>query len=367
MTPGPSATIALSSSSQVSQLSSPVALTHNSTVDSTVSQPAVTSTAAPSSQLATLAVPAVDLPTAIIDPPTNPAFLAATKKHLDKLSIVERQAFLQANATITPDSLLGKIRTLDKQHALTSSYRPHAERIARFLSLLDRLLGGVAIAIQANPDISSIAVGGIKLITDIAVGFTKYFGKLTDMFNRLSETIVPLERYAECIELLNVENALIDVYGDILDFCKASSALFLDQNGRSKVPTTLRVFLHSQWVPFEAEFGDIAGRMGHHCNVLLHAAQAELLYADKGKHFLLSTFWRHSNPAQSRRGRIFYAGYHRTTSTISRNRFSEASMKVQATGCCRRASLCNGRQSRPPSFYGAMASVSVVNCSATLC
>ncbi|KAH0237778.1 4-hydroxyphenylpyruvate dioxygenase, partial [Aureobasidium melanogenum] len=246
-----------------------------------------------------------------------------TKKHLDKLSIVERQAFLQANATITPDSLLGKIRTLDKQHALTSSYRPHAERIARFLSLLDRLLGGVAIAIQANPDISSIAVGGIKLITDIAVGFTKYFGKLTDMFNRLSETIVPLERYAECIELLNVENALIDVYGDILDFCKASSALFLDQNGRSKVPTTLRVFLHSQWVPFEAEFGDIAGRMGHHCNESISS------YQPSGVILTL-----HSQGE----GGFF-------------------TLVITATGCCRRASLCNGRQSRPPSFYGAMASL----------
>ncbi|KAH0372470.1 hypothetical protein KCU65_g993, partial [Aureobasidium melanogenum] len=176
-----------------------------------------------------------------------------------------------------------KVGSLDKQHASTSSFRPHAEKIARFLSLLDRLLGGVTVAIQANPDISSIAVGGIKLIIDISVGFTRYFGKLTDMLDRLSEIIAPLERYAERFELLNVGNALIDIYGDILDFCKAASALFLDRNGKSKVPTTLKIFLHSQWVPFEAEFGDIAGRMNHHCNILLHAAQAELLYADKVK------------------------------------------------------------------------------------
>ncbi|KAG9591653.1 hypothetical protein KCU77_g1492, partial [Aureobasidium melanogenum] len=120
--------------------------------------------------------------------------------------------------------------------------------------LLDRLLGGVIITIQANPDISSIAVGGIKLIVEIAMGFTKFFGKLTDMLDRLSEIIAPLKRYAERFELLNVGNALIDVYGNILDFCKASSALFLDKSGRSKVPTTLKIFLHSQWVPFEAEF-----------------------------------------------------------------------------------------------------------------
>lgn len=226
-------------------------------------------------------------PTSTASLSTNPAFLAAIQKHLDKLPEVERHAFLQANTTITPDNLLEKIGSLDKQHASTSSFRPYAERIAKFLGLLDRLLGGIAIAIQANPDISSMAVGGIKLIIDIAVGFTKFFGKLTDMLDRFSEIIAPLERYAERFELMNVGNALIDVYGDILDFCKASSALLLDKNGRSKIPTTLKIFLHSQWVPFEAEFGDIAGRTNHHCNVLLHAAQAELLYANKGKYLLV--------------------------------------------------------------------------------
>lgn len=276
MTLGPSAATALSSSLQNLQLSSPPPS----------SQSATTSSAAPSPQLATHAVPAVAPSKATSSPSANPAFSAAIQKHLDKLSMVERQAFLRANKTITPDNLLGKIGSLDKQHASSSSIRPHTHNIAKFLSLLDRLLRGVAIAIQANPDISSIAIGGIKLIVDIAVGFTRYFGKLTDILDRLSEIIAPLERYAERFELLNVGNALIDVYGDILDLCKASSALFLDKNGKSKVPTTLRIFLHSQWVPFEAEFGDIAGRMNHHCNVLLHAAQAELLYADKGKYSL---------------------------------------------------------------------------------
>lgn len=331
----------LSSSSQNPQPSGPVASILNHSVNRIPSQ-LLTLTAAPSSQVATFVVPAAASPTATTSSSTNPAFLAAIQKHLDRLSIVERQAFLQAHTIITPDSLLGKIGSLDKKHASTSSFRPHAEKITRFLSLLDRLLGGVAIAIQASPDVSSIAVGGMKLIVDIAVGFTRYFGKLTNMLDRLSEIIAPLERYAERFELLNVGNALIDVYGDILDFCKASSALFLDKNGRSKIPTTLKIFLHQQWEPFETEFGDIAGRMDSHCNVLLHVAQAELLYADKGKCLLVPSFSHHSDSKQSRRGRIFYAGYHHTTSTINRNKLGKASIKVPATGCCRRASLCDG-------------------------
>ncbi|KAH0355642.1 hypothetical protein KCU83_g1722, partial [Aureobasidium melanogenum] len=117
-----------------------------------------------------------------------------------------------------------------------------------------KLLSEFAAVRSGSLDTQPPSPSGIKLIVDIAMGFTKFFGKLTDMLDRLSEIIAPLERYAERFELLNVGNALIDVYGNILDFCKASSALFLDKSGRSKVPTTLKIFLHSQWVPFEAEF-----------------------------------------------------------------------------------------------------------------
>lgn len=269
----------------------------NSTVHPVSAPSASALTTAPTTQQVTLGVSTGASPATTANPLPNPAFLAAIKKHLDKLAEVERQAFLQANITITPDGLLKRIGSLDKQHASTSSFRPHAEKIARFLSLLDRMLGGIAIAIQANPDISSIAVGGVKLVVDVAIGFTKFFSKLTDMLDRLSEIIAPLERYAERFELLNVGNALIDVYGDIIDFCKASSALLKDKNGRYKVSTTLKILVHSIWVPFEAEFGDIADRMDHHCNILLHAAQAELLYADKGKYLIVPTLWHHSDPA----------------------------------------------------------------------
>ncbi|KAI4715553.1 hypothetical protein E4T48_08264 [Aureobasidium sp. EXF-10727] len=274
----PAATV-FSSSSQGWRHSDSVALTPNSTTRSVSSPSASTSAAAITPQQATLVISAVSPTTSSSS--TNPAFLAAIQKHLDKVSEAERQAFYQANITISPDSLLERLRSLDTQHASESSFRPCADKVAKCLGLLDRLLGGVAIAVQANPDISSIAVGGVKLIVDIAAGFAKFFGKFADMLDRFSEILAPLERYAQRFELLSVGSALIDVYGDVLDFCKASSALFLDRDGKTKAHTTLQTFLHTQWAPFETEFGEIACRMDRHCGVLLHAAQAELLYADK--------------------------------------------------------------------------------------
>lgn len=208
---------------------------------------------------------------------TNPALAIAIQKHVDQLP----DAFRNANARIDVDDLVNRIKVLDIQHAGRSSFRPYADRLTKFLGLLDRLLGGVSIAVQANPNISSIVVGSLKLIVDVALGFSKFFSKLIDMLDRLTGFLAPLERYAEQFDLANVGTALVDVYGDILDFCRAAGTVFLDKSGDSKDRTTLKAFLRLQWEPFESSFGEIAEHMDRHCLVLLHAAQAELLSADR--------------------------------------------------------------------------------------
>lgn len=274
---------------------------------------------------------------------------------------------------------------MDTQHASTSSFRPHADKIAKFLSVLDRLLEGVAIAIQAHPDISSIAVGGVKLIVDIAMGFTKFFGKLADMFDRLSDIIAPLERYAERLELSIVRDAPVNVYGDVLDFYRASTALFIDRASRSKVHASFDMLLHSQWTPFETEFGEIDSRMDHHRRVLLEVAQAELLFAEgerkqreerkyvenkqreERKPSRVITLLLHSDLAQFRKEKVFYGGCHHTLFEKSRSILLEVNIKVQVTGCCRLGSSRNGWKRNRPSCCGAMASVSVFVESHALC
>jgi hypothetical protein len=350
----------------------------NSTVDPVPSAHTTSSVSRPTSQQPSLGGSTTSSPATSPGPAANPAFLAAIQKHIDKLPEAEKQAFRQANATISPEDLLERIKLLDTQHVSKSSFRPHAEKIAKFLSILDRLLGGISIAIQANPDISSIAVGGVKLIVDIAMGFTKFFGKLVDMFDRISDIIAPLERYAERWELSIVRDALTNVYGDVLDFYKAATALFLDRSGRSKSHATFDMFLHSQWKPFEIEFGEIDSRMDHHRRVLLEAAQAELLLAEgknkqqdeqkyaetkqreERKYFCASISLQSSDIAQSKRGRVSYAGCHRIPFSKSRTIPSNLGIKVQATGCYRRESSRNGWTQRLLSFCGVTASVSTL-------
>jgi hypothetical protein len=390
--PSSEAATRTSGSLQISQQSNPVASASSSSLQTSTQVNSVASTLNPTADPvpSPSATSSVLIPTSLTpssatssfrvtstSSSTNAAFLAALQKHIDKLPEAERQAFRQANTAISPESLLGRVRALDTQHTSTSSFRPHAEKISKFLSVLDRLLGGVAIAIQANPDVSSIAVGGVKLIVDIAMGFTKFFGKLADMFDQLSDIIAPLERYAERLELSTVRDALVNVYGDVLDFYRASSALFIDRAGRSKVHATFSMFLNSQWTPFETEFGEIDSRMNHHRRVLLEAAQAELLSAEgerkqreerkhvenkqqeERKRSRVITLLLQTDLVQFRKGKVFYDGCHHTPFDKSRIIPSKANIKAQVTGCCRPGSSRNGWKRNRPSCCGAMASVSV--------
>jgi hypothetical protein len=71
----------------------------------------------------------------------------ALAKTLGKLSEGEKAAFLQALKTIDERTLLLGVRTYDAAHKIKSSFRPHAERLSKFLDLLNRFIGGVAIGI----------------------------------------------------------------------------------------------------------------------------------------------------------------------------------------------------------------------------
>ncbi|THZ91884.1 hypothetical protein D6C82_09707, partial [Aureobasidium pullulans] len=209
----------------------------------------------------------------------NPALLIAIQNHLNKLPEQDKERFRQASATITDENLLSDIRKLNDQHKSDSLFRRHAEKLSKFLGLLDRLLGSVAIAIQADPGIASIPVGGVRLIVDLAKGFSEFFDKLVTLLDHISDLMMPLQEYVKSVHIPVIASALITVYGDLLDICKQTSDMFLDKDGNQKVFVTWKTLLRLQWEPFEKTFGEIEARMNHHRENLLHAAGATLLSA----------------------------------------------------------------------------------------
>lgn len=220
----------------------------------------------------------------------NSALTKAIKKHLDELPEKEKDTFRDASAHLTTGNLLAKLENYDRDHAAQSGFRARAGDIARFLSLLDRFMGGIAIGIQASPDISSLVVGGVRVVIDIFVRFVEYFEKFTEMLCRFGDWLRPLEEHCKksAVDSLIIE-IVATIYGDLLNFCQKGYQIFTDVSGKQKRHATMLVGFGAQWDGFEQSFGKIESDLNHHLGVLLHSAvasQSTLLAGEARKHFL---------------------------------------------------------------------------------
>jgi hypothetical protein len=205
----------------------------------------------------------------------NCALKLAIEKHLDALPEAEKEVFREASKKMTEDNLILDIKACDARHEHQSRFRPQAETLSKFLSLLDRFMAGIAIGVQANPDISSIIVGAVRVVIDLAVNFVKFFTRLSEMLSRFGDFLGPLTEYAKASEQkILVRDTLANVYGDLLRLCTQARRVFIDERGVERKRTSWRVFWRIQWVPFEEEFGKIESDLQHHLDVLRHSTQA---------------------------------------------------------------------------------------------
>lgn len=117
----------------------------------------------------------------------NWALKTAIERHIQQLPEAEKDAFRKAGTAITEDNLLSRVEDWDEAHKRESSFRPRAPALSKFLTFLERFMGGVAIGAQSNPDISSIVVGAVRVVIDLAVQFVTFFEKLTDMLGRFED------------------------------------------------------------------------------------------------------------------------------------------------------------------------------------
>ena len=198
----------------------------------------------------------------------------ALTKTLEKLPEAEKAAFAQASRTIDERTLLSRVKTYDAAHKGNSSFRPYAERLSKFLDLLNRFMGGVAIGIQASPEISSLVVGSVRIVIDLALRFTMYFSKLTDMICTFEDYLGPLAEYAKAADVNLVETTVVNAYANVLGFGWKARRVFVDVNGDQRKWTSLRAFMRHHWETFESEFVTIKEDLQHHLDVLLHSVQS---------------------------------------------------------------------------------------------
>jgi hypothetical protein len=206
--------------------------------------------------------------------------------HIQELSDADRTAFMRASSH-NIDVLLEKVRELDDEHTQQSLFRKYTTRITNFLNIFQLSVNGASVFLESEQT-ASIALGGAKLVIGLALRYVEYFDKVSKMLDELSKYLAPLTRYAERCDLPNVCDALADVYGDILKFYSAARRLFVDDTGNAKKHASFSMFLHSQWSPFDVEFGEIKTSLQSHQNTLLHSGVSEIL-VDSSKSSNFST------------------------------------------------------------------------------
>jgi hypothetical protein len=212
----------------------------------------------------------------------NGALRLAIQRHLDKITDAEKEAFREASKSIDEENLLSKARACDDAHKQRSSFRPQAERLAKLLNLLDRFMGGIAIGIQAHPEISSLVVGAVRIVIDLAINFVDFFSKLADMLCQFEDYLEPLADFAKASQdSVPVQKTVANIYGDLLEFCQKARRVFVDTNGNPRKWTSWRLFMRQQWEPFETGFGPIKINMQHNLDVLRLAGQALQLHNDR--------------------------------------------------------------------------------------
>ncbi|KAJ9634654.1 hypothetical protein H2199_008939 [Coniosporium tulheliwenetii] len=210
---------------------------------------------------------------AIIGAKRNRALETAIERHIQQLPEAEKDAFRVAGTT--EDNLLSRVADWDEAHKRESHFRPRAPALSKFLTFLERFMGGVAIGAQSNPDISCIVVGAVRVVIDLAVQFVTFFEKLTDMLGHFEDWLAPLAEYSKASRDVDlIHETVAKVYGDLLHFCSGARRVFLGSDGNPRPRTSLRIFLRVQWEPFETSFGSIERELQHHLNVVRHSAQA---------------------------------------------------------------------------------------------
>lgn len=210
--------------------------------------------------------PTIDVPLAITGT-NNAAFDAALEEFKKRLTDEERYAFCKANTRISPEQLFEHVAKLDAMDRKTRP-RKAMEDVSRFLRLLDQLVRGVSIGIQASPEISSLVIGGAKLIIDMAMNFVGFFQQLTSMINDLSGHLGHLEEFSRHKDNHLIMESAKHVYGGLLEFYHYAYRVFRDKKGQARSHLHLRSGIQAQWKPFQEGFGRIKSEIEEHLRKL---------------------------------------------------------------------------------------------------
>lgn len=161
----------------------------------------------------------------------------------------ENVAFENANHDLTDKVLLDKPEAADKQHADRSILCKSAENVESTFNITKRLANVVSLATSPNP-ITTIVVGSVKIVFDVALGLLTYLNKLSEMTSQFAGVVEALTDWPETAGSgghLPLHNARVRVYGDFFRFCHKAFTVYVDRRGQTRRWTSILAFVRVQW------------------------------------------------------------------------------------------------------------------------
>lgn len=160
------------------------------------------------------------------------------------------------------------------QHQGNASKGRRIARLFRPLFMTTNLHTPIAqTMIQADPTSSALILGGIICIVTIMGRYYEAQEKIVDMLAYMEDKLSILLEYGSDIYQNNdlVQAALVEVFGDILDFCIKAWQLFRDTDGQPR--SSLKHFSKSLVRSFELQFGPIAKKFEKDLQIFEDRAQ----------------------------------------------------------------------------------------------
>ncbi|KAL2060018.1 hypothetical protein VTL71DRAFT_9840 [Oculimacula yallundae] len=204
---------------------------------------------------------------------SNEAFKDAIKKITRQLSSSDRKAFEEGYELISPEKTFETIRELDRIDAV-SNVRVGSKALEPAIEVLNTVMRSISISVQHSPEISSLVVGGIRLIIDLVAKFVQFYHRLSQMICQMVDYLKIFDQYSKISHDTLVHQALVDVYGDLITFCVETRRVFVDPQGALKKYAHFRTFCRVQWQPFEERFGEIKLSFAHHLDILVNSVQS---------------------------------------------------------------------------------------------
>jgi hypothetical protein len=202
----------------------------------------------------------------------------AWQDHVAKLTEKERDLFLSSQ-TEEIGKYVAAIEAASKKQEKNSRAIKISGKLEPLINALNMYAPIAHTLIQADPSPSAFVLGGITCILSIPSRFLEYQVKIVEMLSDMGTKLAFLSRYEKEIYETDaqVQKSLIDLYGDVLEFCREASKLLYDENGNPR--SALKTFVTSLWQPYQSKLGAIAQRFEHNLEIF----EASARFADRRK------------------------------------------------------------------------------------